>query len=134
MGTPGTAGLAAGAGLRRKLAVNALHYSMVLQWSDEDHAYLVTLPEWADRVLGPVTHGDTYEEAVARGKEALEALIASAETRGEPLPQPRPYTEYKRLSAGQGSARDLFADAPRFDEDDLPLVRDTTPVHPVDLQ
>ncbi len=35
------------------------HYSMVIQWSDEDHAYLVTLPEWADQVLGPVTDGDS---------------------------------------------------------------------------
>ena len=65
------------------------HYSMLIQWSDEDQAYLVTLPDWAERVLGPVTHGDTYEEAVQRGHEALKALIASARTHGEPLPQVR---------------------------------------------
>ncbi len=23
-----------------------LHYSMVVQWSNDDQAYLVTLPEW----------------------------------------------------------------------------------------
>lgn len=64
------------------------HYMMVIQWSDADQAYLVTLPEWVDRVLGPVTHGDSYEEAVKQGLEALEALIASAQKHGEPLPVP----------------------------------------------
>ena len=38
--------------------------------------------------LGPVTHGDTYEEAVRNGREAMAALIASAEKHGESLPQP----------------------------------------------
>jgi antitoxin HicB len=61
---------------------------MLIQWSDEDQAYLVTLPEWRERVLGPVTHGATCEEAVAHGKDALEALIASARKHGESLPEP----------------------------------------------
>ncbi|WIG59185.1 MAG: hypothetical protein OJF49_001932 [Ktedonobacterales bacterium] len=64
------------------------HYSMLIQWSDEDQTYLVTLPEWAERVLGPVSHGNTYEEAVQHGREALEALIASAHKHNEPLPHP----------------------------------------------
>ena len=67
----------------------SLHYSMLIQWSDEDQAYLVILPEWADRVLGPVSHGASYEEAVRHGRDALEALIASAQKHNEPLPQPR---------------------------------------------
>jgi predicted RNase H-like HicB family nuclease len=66
-----------------------LRYSMLIQWSEDDQAYLVTLPEWADRVLGPVTHGDTYEEAIKHGHEALEALIASAHRHQEALPEPR---------------------------------------------
>lgn len=64
------------------------HYSMVIQWSDEDEAFLVTLPEWAGRVLGPVTHGATCEEAVSNGRDALEALVASARAHGEALPLP----------------------------------------------
>jgi predicted RNase H-like HicB family nuclease len=64
-----------------------IRYSMLIQWSDEDQAYLVLLPEWKDRVLGPVTHGATYEEAVAHGKDALTALIASARRHGETLPE-----------------------------------------------
>jgi antitoxin HicB len=66
-----------------------LRYTMLIQWSDADNAYLVTLPEWASRVLGPVTHGDSYEEAVKHGHEALEALIASAQKHGETLPVPQ---------------------------------------------
>lgn len=63
-------------------------YSMVIQWSDDDRAYVVSLPEWSTRVLNPVTHGDTYDEAVKNGTEAIEALIASAGQRGEALPEP----------------------------------------------
>jgi antitoxin HicB len=64
-------------------------YSMIIEWSDEDLAYLVTLPEWADRVLQPITHGDTYEQAAISGQEALAMLIDMAQTSGESLPAPR---------------------------------------------
>jgi len=66
------------------------HHSMLIHWSDEDQSYLVTLPGWGEHMLGPVTHGSTYEEAVARGKDALEALIASAHKHNEPLPPLQP--------------------------------------------
>ncbi len=69
--------------------MNELHYAMLIQWSNEDQAYLVRLPDWerAERVLGPVTHGDTYAEALENGLEALEALIASAQKNHELLPE-----------------------------------------------
>jgi predicted RNase H-like HicB family nuclease len=63
-----------------------LHYSMLIEWSEEDQAYLVTLPEWADRVMMPATHGRTYTEAVQHGQEVLEMLMNSALRDGEPLP------------------------------------------------
>ena len=66
---------------------------MVIHWSDEDGAFLVTLPEWARQVANPVTHGATYEEAVANGREVLELLVESSEERGEPLPAIEPRTE-----------------------------------------
>jgi antitoxin HicB len=75
-------------------------YSMLIQWSDEDHAYLVQLPEWADRVFGPVTHGDTYEEAVKNGREVLEMLVEVAQERGDPLPIPQLF------ASGVGAASD----------------------------
>ncbi len=63
-----------------------LRYSMVLEWSDEDQVYIVSLPEWGDLVH---THGATYEEALQRGKELVEGLVTSRQQRGEPLPRPR---------------------------------------------
>lgn len=66
-----------------------LRYSMLIEWSEEDQAYLVTLPEWADRVMMPATHGDTYSEAVKNGQEVLELLVESAAQDGEPLPTPK---------------------------------------------
>ena len=66
-----------------------LHYSMFIEWSEEDRAYLVTLPEWSDRVVMPLTHGSTYSEAVQHGQEVLELLINSALRDGEPLPPPK---------------------------------------------
>ncbi|HVB75581.1 MAG TPA: type II toxin-antitoxin system HicB family antitoxin [Ktedonobacteraceae bacterium] len=68
-----------------------LHYSMVIEWSDEDQAYLVTLPEWANSVLMPATHGSTYSEALQRGLEVLEMLVNEATKSGEPLPPPKVY-------------------------------------------
>jgi predicted RNase H-like HicB family nuclease len=66
-----------------------LRYTMLIQWSDADQAYLVALPEWEGRVFGPVTHGDTYEEAVRNGHEVLELLVEDARESGTPLPEPR---------------------------------------------
>ena len=66
-------------------------YSMLIQWSDRDGAFLVRLPDWEreGRVLGTVTHGDTYEEAVGNGREALELLIEDLRASDDPLPEPR---------------------------------------------
>ena len=65
-----------------------MQYSMVVQWSDDDQAYVVSLPEWEGRVFNPVTHGDSYEQAIQQAHEALSALVASARRRKEPLPEP----------------------------------------------
>lgn len=65
-----------------------MHYSMLIQWSEEDQAYLVTLPEWGDL---PKTHGDTYEKAARMGTEVLEMLVESRTEHGETIPQPALY-------------------------------------------
>ena len=59
-------------------------YSMLIQWSDEDGAFVVTLPEFD----GNKTHGATYEEAARNGREALESLIEAYQAEGWPLPEP----------------------------------------------
>lgn len=61
-----------------------LHYSMIIQWSDEDQAFLVTVPE----LPGCLTHGATYEEAAQRGEEAIEGWIAANQSQGRPIPAP----------------------------------------------
>jgi predicted RNase H-like HicB family nuclease len=60
------------------------HYSMIIQWSDEDQAYLVTVPE----LPGCMTHGNTYEEAVQQGQDAIEGWIQVAQELGNPIPPP----------------------------------------------
>ncbi|MBE3560550.1 MAG: type II toxin-antitoxin system HicB family antitoxin [Ktedonobacteraceae bacterium] len=62
---------------------------MLIEWSVEDQAYLVTLPEWSDRVIMPATHGSTYSEAVQHGEEVLEMLVEDAKKHSEPLPLPK---------------------------------------------
>lgn len=63
------------------------HYSMVIQWSDEDNCYLVHLPDFAFQQFH--THGDTYEEAAKHGQEVLETLIEMYMEEGRPLPKPK---------------------------------------------
>ena len=68
------------------MSETALHYTIVIQWSDDDQVYIVSLPEWGDLIH---THGDTYEEALQRGQALLESLIQSRSSRHVELPEPR---------------------------------------------
>ena len=58
---------------------------MVIEWSDEDQAYIVTVPE----LPGCRTHGLTYEEAVRQGQDAIEIWIEAQRASGRPVPAPR---------------------------------------------
>jgi predicted RNase H-like HicB family nuclease len=64
------------------------HYSMVIEWSEEDQAYVVLLPEWADQYAMPVASGKTYEEAATRGRTALETYVQFAREDSQSLPPP----------------------------------------------
>lgn len=64
------------------------NYSIMIQWSDEDQCFIVSLPEWGDLCH---THGETYEEALQNAQEVLELLIESALKNGEQLPPPLVY-------------------------------------------
>ena len=66
-------------------------YSIIIEWSDDDQAYVVSLPEWSGQYAMPVASGKTYEEAAARGRHALENYIAFAREDGKPLPAPRTF-------------------------------------------
>lgn len=62
------------------------HYSILIQWSEDDQCYIASFPEF-----GPYahTHGETYEETLKNAKEVLELLIADT----VPLPNPKTYRE-----------------------------------------
>jgi antitoxin HicB len=60
-------------------------YRMIIEWSEEDQVFVVTLPEFPRNR----THGTTYEEAARHGQEILDLLIETWEKEGRPLPRPR---------------------------------------------
>ena len=63
-------------------------YSMVIQWSDEDELFLVTIPEFSERVVMPCTHGKTREEAISNGEEVIEMYLEAWQAEGELIPEP----------------------------------------------
>jgi antitoxin HicB len=65
--------------------LNKLKYQMVIQWSEEDDCFLVRLPDFPGQQWR--THGDTYQDALNNGIEALESLVAAYQATGEPLPE-----------------------------------------------
>jgi predicted RNase H-like HicB family nuclease len=69
-----------------------MKYTIVIQWSDEDECYVVSLPEWGEFCH---THGDTYQEALKNAREVLELLIDTSIEGGESLP--------KHITFGQSS-------------------------------
>jgi predicted RNase H-like HicB family nuclease len=64
------------------------HYSMIIQWDDRDDIFVVTVPE----LPGCMTHGETYEEAVQQGKDAIESWLMVSRELGTPIPLPQSRT------------------------------------------
>lgn len=66
------------------MKVDDLHYSMHIQWSEEDQVYIVTIPE----LPGCKTHGKTYKKALKQVKYAMEGWIEANQALGRPIPAP----------------------------------------------
>ena len=64
-----------------------LPYSMVIQWSDVDEVYMVTLPEF-DHAK---THGKTYAAAAKQGQLLIESFLMWYQQDGKPLPTPQKF-------------------------------------------
>jgi predicted RNase H-like HicB family nuclease len=47
------------------------------------------LPEFADLVVMPCTHGKNCEEAIHKGEEVIEMYLEAWQAEGEPIPEPR---------------------------------------------
>ncbi|WP_366524898.1 type II toxin-antitoxin system HicB family antitoxin [Acaryochloris sp. IP29b_bin.137] len=63
-------------------------YSMIVQWSLEDQLYLVTIPEFADLVVMPCTHGATREEAIRKGEEVIDMYLEVWQMEDQHIPKP----------------------------------------------
>jgi predicted RNase H-like HicB family nuclease len=64
-------------------------YSMIVQWSDEDQLFLVTIPEFSELVIMPCTHGKTREEAIHNGEDVIEMYLEAWHLEGTVIPAPR---------------------------------------------
>jgi predicted RNase H-like HicB family nuclease/predicted RNA binding protein YcfA (HicA-like mRNA interferase family) len=71
-------------------------YSMLFRWSDEDHVYVVALPEFDQN---SVTHSETYVEAARQGVDALETLIEHYQGEGLPLPELSKFSSTPAMAA-----------------------------------
>ena len=61
------------------------HYTMIIQWSNEDDTYLVTIPD----LPGARSHADTYVAAAREGQRLIEEWLEIAHEHGWALPEPR---------------------------------------------
>lgn len=55
-----------------------LGYHIIIEWSDKEQRFLVTLPDWKEDMMQPATHGDTFEQALENAKEVLELFHNAA--------------------------------------------------------
>jgi predicted RNase H-like HicB family nuclease len=60
-------------------------YAMVIEWSDENDAFLVTVPD----LPGLITDGATRAEAAEMGEDAIGSVISGLRNTGQPVPAPR---------------------------------------------
>lgn len=63
----------------------AKRYSLVIEWSLRDDAFLVSVPE----LPGLRTHGATHTEAVAMGEDAIAVWLDGLRATGQVVPAPR---------------------------------------------
>ncbi len=63
----------------------ASRYQMVIQWSDEDQLYLVSLPEF-DNVT---SHAESVSAAAERGVELAAEWLSALRASGRPVPAPK---------------------------------------------
>ena len=61
-------------------------YQITIAWSQEDESYLAYLPDFADDIMQPVTHGDTYQLALQNALEVMDELILYLKSEGKSLP------------------------------------------------
>ncbi len=63
-------------------------YQMLIQWSEDDACYVVSLPDFPE-LHQPCTDGATYEQAAINGRELIESLFIWYQQEGKVMPQPK---------------------------------------------
>ena len=63
-------------------------YPLLIEWSPEDDAFIVSVPD----MPGVHTHGATREEAAAMGDEVVAIILGYLRETGRPVPPPSPYS------------------------------------------
>ena len=66
------------------VALAASRYPLQVRWSDEDHAYLGSIPG----LVGECCHADTPEGVLSQLKEIAEDLVDYLQSKGSDLPEP----------------------------------------------
>ena len=62
-------------------------YQITIAWSQEDKCYLAYIPDFADEIMQPVSHGDTYQQALQNGLDVMEEMILHLQAEGKSLPE-----------------------------------------------
>lgn len=78
----------------------ALRYALVIEWSAEDEAFVVSVPD----IPRLHTHGSTREEAAAMGNEAVALWLAGARETGVRIPPPS-FSALRNRPAAPDAAR-----------------------------
>ncbi len=63
------------------------HYSILIEWEPQGQVYVAQVPE----LPGCISHGSTYEEALAQIQDALDGYVETAEQEHMTLPPPKIY-------------------------------------------
>ena len=66
--------------------MDSLKYKIIIQWSNEDNCFLVSLPDFQDEQQW-VTHGETYQEALENAVEVMDLLVELYKEKGKSLPK-----------------------------------------------
>jgi predicted RNase H-like HicB family nuclease len=62
-----------------------IKYEVIIYWSDEDNAFIAEAPE----LLGCISDGETYQDAIANLEVIIKEWIETAEELGREIPQPK---------------------------------------------
>ena len=62
-----------------------MKYGVILQWSNEDEAFIAEVPE----LPGCAADGTTYQKALSNVEVIIQEWIETAKNLGRPIPEPK---------------------------------------------